>query len=63
MQRLRSLRHRLWFGLSERVRWSRGVFHETPVGELSSLPEEQAQRIAALKLGYQVRFESLLGAA
>ena len=62
-QRLRSLRHRFWFGVSERVRWSRGAFHETPALALPVLPLEQAQRIAALKIRYQVRFEANLSAA
>lgn len=62
-QRLRSLRHRFWFGVSERVRWSRGLAHETPALELPALPFEQAQRIAALQSRYQVRFEAGLSAA
>jgi hypothetical protein len=62
-QRLRSLRHRFWFGLSERLRWSRGAFQETPALELPLLPLEQAQRIAALQTRYQVRFEANLSAA
>jgi len=63
LQRLRSLRHRFWYGVSERVRWSRGAFHETPTGELPPLTLEQAQRIAALRSRYQVQFELHLGAA
>ncbi len=57
LQRLRSLRHRFWYGVSERVRWSRGVFHETPVRELPERTIEQANRIAALRTRYQVQFE------
>jgi SAM-dependent methyltransferase len=53
----------VWLTVSERVRWSRGAFCETPAGDLPPLPQAQAQRIAALKRHYEVRFESLLGAA
>jgi hypothetical protein len=63
LQRLRSLRHRVWYGVSERVRWSRGAFHETPVRELPALTLEQAQRIAALRSRYQVQFEAHMSAA
>lgn len=59
-QRLRSLRHRFWYGVSERVRWSRGTFRETPARELPALPVEQSRRIAALRDRYQARFESAL---
>jgi hypothetical protein len=62
-QRLRSLRHRVWYGLSERLRWSRGTFHETPAHELSPATLQQAQRITALQSRYQVRFERHLNAA
>jgi SAM-dependent methyltransferase len=57
LQRLRSLRHQFWYGISERVRWSRGVFHETPARELPRLTSEQDERIAALRTRYQVQFE------
>ena len=63
LQRLRSFRHRFWYGVSERVRWSRGAFHETPARELPVLTLEQAQRIAALRSRYQVQFESRMSAA
>jgi SAM-dependent methyltransferase len=61
-QRLRSLRHRFWFGLSERLRWSRGTFRESPALVLSEAPD-QAERIAALQSCYQVKFEAQLGRA
>ncbi len=57
LQRLRSLRHQFWYGISERVRWSRGEFHETPARELPRLTSEQDERIAALRTRYQVQFE------
>jgi hypothetical protein len=63
LQRLRSLRHRFWYGVSERVRWSRGPFHEIPARELAALPFEQAQRIAALRSRYQVQFELRMNSA
>lgn len=62
IQRIRSLRNRFWYGVSERVRWSRGTFRETPALRLPALPTEQSRRIAALQDRYQVRFESELGA-
>jgi hypothetical protein len=63
LQRLRSLRHRLWYDISERVRWSRGAYHETPARELPALTLEQSQRIAALRSRYQVHFELGMNAA
>ena len=63
LQRLRSFRHGFWFGISERLRWSRGTFEETPARELSALGSEEAERIAALRHRYQVQFEHRLNAA
>jgi len=63
LQRLRSLRHGFWYGVSERLRWSRGAFEETPARELSALGGEQAERIAALRDRYQVQFERQMSAA
>jgi SAM-dependent methyltransferase len=51
------MRHRFWYGVSERLRWSRGTFHETPARELPSLAVEPGERIAALTSRYQVQFE------
>lgn len=62
LQRIRSLRHGLWYGISERIRWSRGVFEETPALELCTVNLEQAKRIAALRGRYQVQFEQRLSA-
>jgi hypothetical protein len=61
LQRLRSLRHGFSYGVGERVRWSRGVFHETPADALPALPSVQARRIAALQRRYRARFEASLG--
>jgi len=62
LQRLRSFRHGLWYGISERLRWSRGMFEETPARDLIVLGSEKAERIAALRDRYQVQFERLLSA-
>jgi SAM-dependent methyltransferase len=63
LHRLRSLRHRFWYGVSERLRWSRGTFHETPVRELPVLALVPSKRIAALRNRYQVQFEHLMSSA
>jgi len=63
MQRLRSLRHRFWFGVSQRVRWSRGAFNETPARQLPAVAIEQSQRITALQSRYQVQFEHRMSSA
>jgi SAM-dependent methyltransferase len=62
-QRLRSLRHGFWYGISERIRWSRGAHEETPARELCTLEREQGERIAALGNRYQVQFERGMSAA
>jgi SAM-dependent methyltransferase len=61
--RLRSLRHGFWYGVSERLRWSRGAFEETPARELCTVDLEQGERIAALRGRYQVQFELRMSAA
>ncbi len=63
LQRLRSLRHGFWYGVSERIHWSRGAFEETPARELCSVDREQGERIAALRSRYQVQFELRFSAA
>lgn len=63
LQRLRSLRHGFWYGVSERTHWSRGAFEETPARELCSVDREQGERIAALSSRYQEQFELRLSAA
>jgi hypothetical protein len=62
-QRLRSLHHRFWYGVSERVRWSRGTYHETPARELPCLTFEQVDRITALRSRYQAQFEQQMNSA
>jgi SAM-dependent methyltransferase len=63
LQRLRSLRHGFWYGVSERIRWSRGAFAETPAREFPPGGREQSERIAALRERYQVQFELRMSAA
>jgi SAM-dependent methyltransferase len=63
LQRLRSWRHAFWFGVSERVRWSRGTYRETPVRDLPTLTQDQSDRITVLRTRYQVQFESTMTAA
>jgi hypothetical protein len=63
IDRLRSLRHRFSYGISESLRWSRGTYRETAALELPVLPTDEAQRIAALRDRYQVHFEAQLSAA
>jgi SAM-dependent methyltransferase len=60
LQQLRSWRHGVWFGISKRVRWSRGIHRETPAHELPALSREQMERITALRARYQLRFEATL---
>ena len=63
LQRLTSLRHGFWYGVSERIRWSRGAIEETPARELCAVNHEQSQRIAALRDRYQMQFERRMSAA
>ena len=63
LQRLRSLRHGFWYGISERMRWSRGAIEETPAHELCALGSVKGERIAALRHRYQVQFERQMNAA
>ena len=57
-QRCRSLYHALWFGLSERIRWSRKPYHEVPVGRLTDLETWQSACIESLQAHYGACFES-----
>lgn len=60
MLRLRSAYLRLWFEVSERLRWARGLRRETPAGELDGLDEGGHARIARLVARYDARFEQSL---
>jgi len=61
IERLRSWRHGFWFGVSRRVRWSRGMHREKPAGELPNLSPEEIERVSALRSRYQIAFERTLG--
>ena len=63
LQRIKSLRHGFWYGVSERIRWSRGAFLETPARELCTVNFEQSERITALRDRYQVQFELRMSSA
>jgi hypothetical protein len=56
-QRLRSGYHAIWYRLGEGLCWSRGVYHERPVGQLDHLSGCQHTRIAVLSRRFAVRFE------
>jgi hypothetical protein len=60
-QRLRSAYLRLWFEVSERLRWSRGVCRETLAGALDGLDAATRERIERLALRFATRFEAGLG--
>ena len=60
-QRCRSLYHALWFGLSERIRWSRKPYHEVSVGRLTNLATWQSACIESLQARYGICFESRYG--
>jgi len=57
-QRLRSCYHALWYGLGERLRWSRGMYCERPVGQLALLSRGQQARIELLRRRFDIRFEA-----
>lgn len=57
-QYLRSGYHALWYQLSERLRWSRGVYREHPAGQLPRLSRGQAARVARLRRQFGVCFEA-----
>jgi len=57
------LRHHVDYALSERLRYSRGAYHEEPAIELTAVDSVQAERIARLQSRYQVAFEKHLSAA
>jgi len=60
-ERLHSAYLRLWFEVSEHLRWSRGVCHEKPAGTLDGLDDAQRERVERLALRFGTRFEASLG--
>ena len=56
-QRIRSGYHAFWYWLSEGLEWSRGLYRERPVGQLTHLSGSQQARIAVLRRQFDVRFE------
>ncbi len=56
-QRLRSGYHAFWYWLGEGLEWSRGLYRERPVGQLTHLSGSQQARIALLRRQFDVRFE------
>ena len=56
-QHLRSGYHALWYRLGEGLKWSRGLYRETPVGYLSQFSGKRLARIAVLQRRFDVRFE------
>jgi hypothetical protein len=56
-QRLRSGYHSFWYWLAEGLEWSRGLYQERPVGQLTHLSGTQQARIAVLRRQFDVRFE------
>ncbi len=57
LQRLRSGYHAFWYWLGEGLEWSRGLYQERPVGQLTHLSGSQQARIASLRRQFDVRFE------
>lgn len=56
-QRIRSGYHAFWYWLGEGLEWSRGLYRERPVGQLTHLSGSQQARIALLRRQFDVRFE------
>ena len=56
-QRLRSSYHSFWYWLGEELAWSRGLYRERPVEQLTHLSGSQQARIASLRRRFDVRFE------
>ncbi|ULA64258.1 MAG: hypothetical protein LZF86_110961 [Nitrospira sp.] len=61
-QRLRSGYHAFWYWLGEGLEWSRGLYREQPVGQLTHLSGSQQARIALLRRQFDVRFEQYCAA-
>lgn len=65
-ERLHSAYLRLWFEVSERLRWSRGICHEAPavtLDGLDGLDVATRERVERLATRFGVRFEASLGRA
>jgi len=56
-QRFLSGYHALWYRLSEGLKWSRGLYRETPVGHLTQFSGKRLARVAVLQRRFDVRFE------
>ena len=56
-QRLRSGYHAVWYRLGEGLKWSSGVYRETPAGHLTQLSGKRLGRIAVLQRRFDIRFE------
>ena len=56
-QRIRSSYHAFWYWLGEGLEWSRGIYLERPVPQLTHLSGSQQARIALLRRQFDVRFE------
>ena len=55
--RLRSGYHRIWYEATQALRWSRGIYRETPIGTILNLTPVQHDRIEELGAIYGTRFE------
>ncbi|MBM4127112.1 MAG: hypothetical protein FJ247_07145 [Nitrospira sp.] len=56
-QQLRSVYHGFWYQLSKRLKWSRGVYHETPAGHVPYLSGGRLAKVAILQRRFDVQFE------
>jgi hypothetical protein len=56
-QRLRSSYHALWYRLGEGLKWSRGLYRETPVEHLTQFSGKRLARIVVLQRRFDIRFE------
>jgi len=55
--RIRSGYHRIWYEVTQALRWSRGTYRETPIGTHPHLAPSQQNRIEELSKSYGMRFE------
>lgn len=55
--RIRSGYHRIWYEVTQALRWSRGTYRETPIGTHPHLTPSQQNRIEELSKSYGIRFE------